>query len=400
MYAQALSGIKVLDIGHYIAGPYCTKLLADFGTEVIKVEKPEGGDPARRLGPFPHDESNSEASILFSYLNTNKQGITLNLKTNTGIQIFKELVKKADILVENFHPRVMPSLGLSHDKLKAINPSLVMTSISNFGQSGPYSEYKATDIVIQALAGWIRSRGETTREPVRAAGALRIAEYIGGTFAATGTMTALAYKIGTGTGQHVETSLVEAVSLMNCYPVAMTNFPKNPGWSKMRFVWTPSVEECKDGYIGINTLTGAHWRDLCGLMDMPDWAENPDYNTLMARLQRRPEVYKRINAWLKERTKEEIYSDGRDWRVPIAMVYNTEDILQSPQYQARDYFVDVEHPSLGKTIQPGAPLKMSRTPWQVKRPAPFLGEHNIEVYGKLLGYEKGELVRLRQGGII
>jgi CoA:oxalate CoA-transferase len=400
MFAQALSGIRVLDIGHHIAGPYCTKLLADFGAEVIKVERPEGGDPARRLGPFSHDEPNSETSILFSYLNANKLGITLDLKTDTGIKIFKELVQKADILVENFHPRVMPGLGLSHDNLKAINPNLVMTSISNFGQSGPYSAYKASDIVIQALAGWLQLRGETTREPVRAAGTLGIAEYIGGVYAATGTMTALAYKIMSGTGQHVEMSLVEAISLMNCYPHAMTTFPKNPGWTTMRFVYTPSVEQCKDGYIGINTLTGAHWKDLCALMDMPDWAENPDYNTLIARLQRRPEVYKRINAWLKERTKEEIYSEGRDWRVPIAMVYNTEDIVQSPQYQSRDYFVDVEHPSLGKTIQPGAPFKMSQTPWQMKIPAPFLGEHNIEVYGKLLGYGKGDLVRLRQGNII
>jgi crotonobetainyl-CoA:carnitine CoA-transferase CaiB-like acyl-CoA transferase len=168
----------------------------------------------------------------------------------------------------------------------------------------------------------------------------------------------------------------------------------------MRFVYTPSVEECKDGYVGINTLTGAHWRDLCTLMGMPDWAENPDYNTLTARLRRRGEVYKRIHPWLIERTKDKIFSDGRDWRVPVAMVYNTEEILQSPQYQARDYFVDVEHQSLGKTTQPGAPLKMSRTPWQIKRPAPFLGEHNMEVYGKLLGYEKGDLVRLRQAGII
>ena len=400
MFTQALSGIKVLDIGHYIAGPYCTKLLADFGAEVIKVESPDGGDPSRRLGPFPHDKPDPEASMSFLYLNTNKLGITLNLKTETGIKIFHELVKRADVLVENFQPRVMPSLGLPYDNLKTINQSLVMTSISNFGQSGPYSAYKATDIVIQSLAGWIRSRGETTREPVRAAGALRISEYIGGIYAATGTMTAVTYQLGAGRGQHLEISLAEAASTMNCYPVAMSTFPNNPGWFKVRFVYTPSVEECKDGYVGINTLTGAHWRDLCTMMDMPDWAENPDYNSLAARLRRRGEVYKRIRPWLIERTKEKIFSDGRDWRVPIAMVYNTEDILQSPQYQARDYFVDVEHPSLGHITQPGSPVKMSRTPWQIKRPAPHLGEHNLEVYGKLLGYEKKELVRLRQAGII
>lgn len=400
MFAQALSGIKVLDIGHHIAGPYCARLLADFGAEVIKVERPEGGDPSRKSGPFPNDIPDQEASGLFFYLNTNKLGITLNLKTDTGIKIFHELVKKADVLVENFSPSVMSSLGLSHDNLKATNRSLVMTSISNFGQSGPYRDYKATDIVLQSLGGWVRSRGETTREPVRAAGALRMVEYIGGIYAATGTMTALTHKVGTGMGQHVEVSLVEAVSTMNCYPVAMSTFPRNTGWSKMRFVFTPSVEECKDGYVGINTLTGAHWRDLCALMGMPDWAENPDYNTLTARLRSRGEVYKRMNPWLMERTKEKIFAEGRDWRVPVAMVYNTEDILKSPQYQARDYFVEVEHPALGQITQPGASLKMSQTPWQIKRPAPLLGEHNVEVYGKHLGYDKVDLVRLRQGGII
>ncbi len=400
MYAKALSGVKVLDIGHHIAGPYCAKLLADFGAEVIKVEKPKGGDPARKLGPFPNDNPNAETSLLFSYLNTNKLGVTLDLKTNTGIEIFKDLVKKADILVENFRPRVMQSLGLSYDKLKSINPGLVMTSISNFGQSGPYSEYKAQDIVIQALAGWLQLRGEFTREPSRAGGALRITEYIGGVFGVTGTMTAFTYRASTGTGQHVDTSMVEAICLMNCYPGAMTNFPKNGGWTTNRFTFTPSVEKCKDGYIGINTLTGAHWRDLCSLMGMPDWAENPKFNSLIARLQNREELYERLNKWLKDRTREEIYSDGRDWRVPIAMVYNSEDILHSPQYLSRDYLVDVEHPSLGKTIQPGAPFKMSQTPWSMTKPSPTLGQHNKEVYGSLLGFKNEELVRLRQEGII
>jgi len=400
VFARALSGVKVLDIGHYIAGPYCAKLLADYGAEVIKVEKPDGGDPARRLGPFPDDSPNAESSLLFSYLNTNKLGITLNLKTYTGKEIFKELVKKADILVENFHPRVMQGLGLSYEKLKAINPGLVMTSISNFGQRGPYSGYKAQDIVIQALSGWLQLRGEYTREPNRAGGALRMTEYVGAVFGATGTMTAFTYRTFMGAGQHVDMSLLEASSLMNCYPGAMTDFPRNPGWTTIRFIFTPSVEKCKDGYIGINTLTGAHWRDLCSLMDMPDWAENPKFNSLMARLQNREELYERMNNWLKERTREEIYADGRDWRVPIAMVYNSEDILQSPQYLARDFLVDVEHPSLGKTRQPGAPFKMSETPWRMAKPSPSLGQHNQEVYSKFLDLKNEDLVRLRQAGVI
>src|SRR4030042_7172745 len=187
---QALAGIKVLDVSHHIAGPYCTKLLADFGARVIKLERPDG-DPARMSGPFPDDKPYLEARGLFFYFNNNKLGITLDLKSDTGPNIFKELVKKVDVLVENFSPQVMPRLGLSYDTLKALNPGLVMTSISNFGQSGPYKDYKATDIVLQALGGWLAPRGEPTREPVRAAGRLRVSEFIGGMYAAVGPMTAL-----------------------------------------------------------------------------------------------------------------------------------------------------------------------------------------------------------------
>ncbi len=179
MSNQALTGIKVLDVGHHIAGPYCTKLFADFGAEVIKVERPDGGDPSRRMGPFPHDEPNQEASGYFLYLNNNKKSITLNLKTDTGVKIFKELVKKTDILVENFSPKVMPKLGLSYSKLKKINPGLIMTSISSFGQTGPYKDYKGTDLVVQSLGGWVWARGAAAREPVRGGGRLRLSEFGG-----------------------------------------------------------------------------------------------------------------------------------------------------------------------------------------------------------------------------
>jgi len=150
---QALTGLKVLDVTHYIAGPFCTKLLADYGADVIKVEKPGEGDESRRMGPFPDDVPDPEKSGLFLYLNTNKRGITLNLKTETGVKIFKDLVKESDVLVENFSPRVMPGLGLDYQTLKKVKPQLVMTSISNFGQTGPYRDWKATEITLFALCG-------------------------------------------------------------------------------------------------------------------------------------------------------------------------------------------------------------------------------------------------------
>src|SRR5687768_15394925 len=170
MGESALADLRVLDLTHYIAGPYCTKLLADYGADVIKIERPDSGDPARRYGPFPHDEPHPEKSALFLHLNTNKRGITLDLKTSAGKAMFVELVRKVDVLVENFQPRVMPSLGFSHEQLVRVNPRLVMTSISNFGQTGPYRDYKAQDILMYAMGGPMHQTGAPHREPVKMAG--------------------------------------------------------------------------------------------------------------------------------------------------------------------------------------------------------------------------------------
>jgi CoA:oxalate CoA-transferase len=397
---QALSNIKVLDVGHHIAGPYCTKLLADFGAQVIKVERPDAGDPARRMGPFPDDEPNQEASGLYLYLNNNKKGITLNLKTNAGIKIFQELVKKVDILVENFSPRVMPSLGLAYHSLKVINPGLVMTSISNFGQNGPYRDYKATDMVLQALGGFVWGRGEPTREPVSGRGGFDITGFAGGMFAATGTMTAFNLKTQIGTGQHVDISIMEAIVCLQPYPVSSSTFPQNMPYPQMRWTFVPGVEECQDGYIGVNVLTGPHWLNLCTMMGMEDWAEHPNYRILLERMKRPKEIRERMHPWLMARTKDEILQEGQMWRIPFAPVYSNEDILHSPQYQSRDSFAEIEHPVLGRVEQPGIMFNMSETPWQVKSPAPLLGQNNDEIYSELLGYDKGDLVKLRQAGVI
>ncbi|MFC2058478.1 CaiB/BaiF CoA transferase family protein [Chloroflexota bacterium] len=400
MSENALNEIKILDLGHHIAGPYSTKLLADLGAEVIKVERPDGGDPARKAGPFPNDRPRPEASGLFLYLNNNKKSITINLKSDTGIKIFKELVKQVDALVENFSPRVMPGLGLSYDTLREINPGLVMTSISNFGQDGPYRDYKATDIVLQAIGGWLLGRGEPDREPVRAAGRLRISEYIGGMYAAAGTMSALFYNIQTAIGQYIDISLMETTHAMAPYPVAGRTFPHSTVNPQTRFTFIPGAEECKDGYIGMNTLTGAHWRDLCMMMGMCDWAESPDFSSLRSRFPRRKEIRDRMRPWLMERTQDEALAEGQEWRVPAAMIYSTEQMLKSPQHQAREYFIEVEHPALGKITQPGAPFKMAVTPSRIRSQAPRIGEHNEDIYCTLLGYNKGDLVKLRQADVI
>ena len=207
MPEQALSDVKVLDLTWHIAGPYCTKLLAGYGAEVIKVERPGEGDPTRRMGPFFKDDPHPEKSGLFLHLNTNKKGITLNLKSATGKKILKALVSDADILVESFSPRVMPSLGLDYQTLEQINPKLVMVSISNFGQSGPYRDFKASEIVEYAMGGEMYSTGTAGREPLKLGG--NVTQYQAGTVAAVATMGALYSAECQEVGQHVDVSIME-----------------------------------------------------------------------------------------------------------------------------------------------------------------------------------------------
>jgi crotonobetainyl-CoA:carnitine CoA-transferase CaiB-like acyl-CoA transferase len=210
MSGSALQGVKVIDLTHHIAGPYCTKLLADFGADVIKVERPDGGDSARRLGPFPENIPHPEKSGLFLYLNTNKRGITLNLKDHKGRAALLDLVREADILVESFSPRVMPSLGLAYQTLTQINPSLVMTSISSFGQTGRYRDYRASELALYALGGMAYITGEYHREPVKHG--YNQAQYLGGMAAASGTVAALLQRWRAGGGQQVDVSIMECVT--------------------------------------------------------------------------------------------------------------------------------------------------------------------------------------------
>jgi CoA:oxalate CoA-transferase len=393
---QALSGITVLDLTHYVAGPYCTKMLADYGAEVIKIEKPGSGDPARRMGPFPKDEPNPEKSGMFLYLNTNKKGITLNLKSTTGARIFKNMVEKADAVVENFSPRVMPSLGLDYASLKAINADLVMVSISSFGQTGPYRDYKAADLNIWGLSGIQYELGEPERPPLRIGN--NVSEYVGGLYGALSALSALYFRDETGVGQHVDISILEAFHTMQ---PSMTVVYSYAGFIRkragIRFPW--GILPCQDGYVGFYLPTQVHWESLCALMQMPELRDKPEYETPMMREERREEITAIIVNWLKDKRMEDVFHAAQELRLPLTIVPNPEQLTNNPQYKARKYFRRINHPATGNLTYPGAPFKMSGTPWQARH-APLLGEHNEEIYCGRLGYSKDDLVKLKEEGII
>lgn len=399
MTDKALSGIKVLDLTHYIAGPYCTKLLADYGAEVIKIERPGIGDGSRRLGPFYGDDPHPEKSGFFLYLNTNKMGITLNLKSKAGLKIFKELARDTDILVENFSPGVMGRLGLDYESLEKINPHLVMTSISNFGQSGPYRDFKSSELVADAMGGWMTVIGDPERNPLKPGGSQ--AQFVGGLFGAVGTMTAFLGREEKGIGQHIDISLMEAVLYIQMNITSTYSYHEHITKRAGNFVWPPpgSILPCRDGYIGAIAVTTSQWEALCDWMERPDMKEDPNFLTSVDRTENYDLLLANLIPWLAEHDAEELFREGQKRRIPFGIPASSEMLLASPHLKDRGYFVEVDHPVTGKIIYPGAQVKMGDLPYELK-PAPLLGEHNEEIYGDRLGYSKEGLVKLREQGVI
>lgn len=400
---QALSDVKVIDLTHYIAGPYCTKLLADYGAEVIKIERPEGGDPARKMGPFPGDIPHPEKSGLFLYLNMNKKGITLNLKTEMGKKIFKELIQNADILVENFEPRVMPSLGLDFETLSKINPGLVMTSISNFGQTGPYRDYKATELILFGMGSEMYATGLPDRKPVMIQPYANL--ILAGAAAAAGTMGAFFASKYHGVGQHVDMAIIEALSTgttrrgVNLLAYQYTGLI-NPRLPSIDVGYPLGVHPCKEGYIEI--FGGwTYWFRIIKMLGEPEWLKDPKWHSPTA--QSDPQLKEEFEAqfllWLMERTNIEAAEEAQKAGVPAVPVNTMQELANDVHFNERGAFVEIDHPIAGKFKYFGRPFIMSETPWQLRRPAPMLGEHNAEIYGKL-GYSKEDLVKFRQQGII
>jgi crotonobetainyl-CoA:carnitine CoA-transferase CaiB-like acyl-CoA transferase len=379
--------------------------LADYGAEVIKIERPDGGDAARRYGPFPHDEPHPEKSALFLHLNTNKRGITLALKTSAGKDLFLDLVRQVDVVVENFSPRVMPSLGLDYGTLEPLNPRLVMTSISNFGQTGPYRDYKAQDILIYGMGGAMHQTGVAERAPIKMAGNLM--QYHSGTMAATATLVGVYGAQVQGIGQHIDVSLFEThagtVDRRSTFLMAYAHAGEamHRQGSGPQGMLPHGIYPCQDGYICIH-VTSEWWPRLAQMLERPDLLTNPKFATPAARMhvEHQGEFDAFFYPWLLERTKQDIMERAQAARVLATAVNTPEDVLNDRHFQAREFFVEVAHPEAGGVTQPGPPFRMTETPWRIRRCAPQLGQHNEEIYGGMLGLSSEELVVLREQGVI
>ena len=396
MSEQALPHIRVIDLTHCVAGPYCTKLLSGFGAEVIKVEPPETGDKMRRLGPFYRDDEDLEHSIPFLWLNTGKQGITLDLKTEKGIEIIKNLVRDADVLVENFSPRVMPSLGLSYETLKEINPQLIMASISNFGQTGPYRDYKAEEIEMEALGGMMYLAGEPQRPPLTSGPS--ICQYSAGLHAYTGILMALFQRETNGRGQHVDVSILECA--LDNIEITMTNALHTGKNAKrgphLGVPW--DLYECEDGYALVIAMPARHWHRAAEIFEEPKLFDEK-YDHIVDRVKHRKEFEDILRPSVKTHKKEALFHAGQTRNLAFGYVAGLDEVIRSPQHEEREFFVEIDHPAVGRQKYCGAPFKMSFTPWQSYR-SPLLGEHNHIVYKDVLGYPPEEIDSLRRDRII
>lgn len=396
MAEAALSGLVVLDLTHFIAGPYCTKLAAGFGATVVKVERPKTGDGMRGVGPFHEEGTPPENSIPFLWLNTGKQSVTLNLKARRGLDVFKALVKRADVLVESFSPRVMPSLGLHYEVLRAINPRLVMVSISNFGQSGPYRDYRANELELYALSGSMYATGDSARPPLEPGP--EVSQYSAGLRAYAAILLALIAGHATDEGQYVDVPIMEG--MLDNIETRLTDFLQGGKVSRRGgHTYAPwGLYPCRDGYATIVGAPFRHWTQGAELFDEPRLLEER-YRHARDRVKHHEEVDALIEPWARSRTREEIWRAGVERSLAFGYVADLEEVLESPQHRARNFFVEMEHPTAGTYRYCSAPFKLPRSPWLTQR-APLLGEHNEVVYGEMLGLDKEDLHRMRQEGSI
>ena len=402
MAEKALDGVKVLEFASFVTGPYCVKLLADLGAEVIKIEKTGVGDEARRRGPFPNDIPHSERSGLFLYLNTNKLGITLNVNSQTGKGIFKQLVEWADILVEDNPPKVIKELGFNYETLKTINPKLIMISITPFGQTGPYRDYKAYGLNVShgSGSGYLTPMPESEAElgPIKGGGFFE--DYCDGLSAAAATLAALYWREMMGQGQHVDVSKQEASMSLDRVEVGLYAAEGKVS-SRVRKGGTIGFQRTKNGHALINIGDDRHWKALTKIIGHPEWTKEERFKNRESREKNSQELYALIAERLKTLDGEVLYHEAQSAGIPAGVVRSPGDLIErDEQLKARGFFVTIDHPVAGKLTYPSSPYRLSETPWTVERPAPTLGEHNEAVYSKLLGYSKEELVKLSEAGII
>lgn len=405
-----LEGVRVLDLTQYIAGPYCTRLMAGLGADVVKVERPPAGDPIRGLGSFASrpnvfreygaDEP-VEDGAWHLYLNASKRSIGLDLKTKEGRQVSLDLARKADVLVENFSPGTLDRLGLGYRELRGVNPALVITSISNFGQTGPYRDWRAVEATLYAMGGLMNITGEPDQEPLKEGAPL--AQLGAGQNAFAATMAALMFAEETGEGQEIDVSIAEYATniLENAlmqYSYSGQEYTRVGNRGYGRAAW--GIYPCQDGHVGIIAGPDHRWPEVARIMEREELAD-PRYSSRRGRQEFADEVDALMLPWLIDHDKVDIFKAGQESGLGFSFVATMKDILEMEQLVARGYFVDIEHPVAGSLTYPGAPItcEADADAWEFRR-APLFAEHGGTVLSDWLGLDAARVNELAGKDII
>jgi len=402
MFYRVLDGVKVVEYGNLISAPFCAKILADLGAEVIKIEEPGRGDDSRRQEPFLDDIPGLERSGLFLYLNMNKLGITLNPATETGRMIFSELLKNVDVLVENNPPKRMKELELTYKFVKRINPRIVMTSITPFGQTGPYKDYKGCELVNTHMGGvgYVSTReGDVSKEPLKYPA--HLFSFQSGLSAAAATLGALHRQNATGLGERLDVSEQESILQNLNSTIARYSYGKQICYRTDVLDLAPHhILPCKDGFIYASFVLEHQWRRFVEVMGHPDWADYEVFKDAPTRSKYWDALKPLLLEWTMEHTVEEIYRSSQEKGIPLGAVRAADQVLKDKQMAARQFFVEVEHPEAGKLEYPGVPYRFSDIQRETQVAAPLLGQDNEKIYCGRLGYSSGDLIKFSKAGII
>ncbi|MEK7246987.1 MAG: CoA transferase [Chloroflexota bacterium] len=401
MPERALEGVTVVEIGKTGAAAYAAKLMADLGADVIKIEPPEG-DPARALGPFPGHKPHPEMSGTYLYLNTNKQGVTLNIASDQGRAVVDKLLARADVLVHDFTPREAESLGLTYDRIHQLNGDLIMTSIFPFGGSGPERDYRAEELTLLSAGGWAWINGwpgMPEQPPLKPYGFQTA--YQGGVTAALSTMGALfARQRGIAKGQHIEISVQECVASILEMTLSFWSYTEI---TAVRYGNRPiqpiDMFQCKDGaWVFTLALEEHQWQRLVELMETPEWTTWEVAANRFVRASNWDALRPFMQEWVSQWTAADLYHAAQQKRIPFAPVSTLSGLVNSEHLNVRGFFVEVAHPEAGTLKHAGAPYKLSATPWEIRSPAPTLGQHNKQVLGEKLGLSADEIASATKVG--
>ncbi|MBI3328424.1 MAG: CoA transferase [Nitrospinae bacterium] len=394
---KPLDGILVIDLTRVLAGPYCTMELADMGATVIKVEIPGTGDDTRAYGPpFLNGES-----TYFLSVNRNKKSLTLNLKHEQGKEILRQLIRKGDVLVENFRPGTLESLGFGYEATRTLNPQLIYCSISGFGQTGPYAQRPGYDLVVQGEGGVMSLTGEPDGPPMKVGNSF--ADITAGMNAFAGILLALLTRERTGEGQCVDVSLLDCQVAMLTYQAgiyfATGKSPQRMG-NQHPSITPYETFECRDGYINIAPGNQGLWEKFCKLIGLEHLLADERFSTMKRRIENRAALTPVIAAAVRTRTRREWFELLDREGIPCGLIKNIAEVCSDPQVLARDMVVALQHPAAGPIHVNGIPIKLSGTPGEVKEPPPLLGQHTEEVLADILGYTASQIAAFRQAKVV